>query len=220
MHSLQLIHQKIEQVCRKAGRNSQDIALLAATKYATPEQINQAISAGIKIIGENRVQDAQKKFPELLPAKKHFIGHLQSNKVKTAVTLFDMIESVDSLSLAAKIDEVCTRLNKKMPILVEINIANDPKKNGIPAVQTFDFLKSLKFYRNLQIKGLMTIVPYLDDLEQVRLLFRKMKALFDLCRKSYRSLDTLSMGMSHDFEVAIEEGATEVRIGSLLFKGN
>ncbi len=222
LERLEQLRKRIEIVCKRSARSSKDITILAAAKYADVTSVNRLIAAGISVIGENRVQDAQKKFPLYLPVQKHFIGTLQSNKVKAAVRLFDSIETIYTIEIAQKLDLECVgsaRLHlKKMPILVQVNVANDAKKHGLAANDVFDFLQKLESLKNLRIDGLMTIVPYFDDLRQSRPFFRKMKTLFDFCREKYPHLKTLSMGMSHDFEIALEEGSTEIRIGSFLFQ--
>lgn len=215
---LKILQQDINNICKKVGRDPAKITILAATKSANVEVVNQAITAGIKIIGENKIQDAEKKFPSLLPVKKHFIGHLQANKVKNAVWLFDCIESVDSLNLAEKINLECQKLNKKMSVLVEVNIASDPSKYGIAENEISDFLNEIQKLPFILCKGFMTIVPFCDDLEKTRIFFEKMNSIFQIYNKKFAEIDTLSMGMSHDYRVALEEGATEIRIGSYLFK--
>ncbi len=207
----------IQQNCTKINKAQGRISLLAATKYSDPGTINTAIDAGIKIIGENRIQDARTKFPLLKPVRKHFIGHLQQNKVKTAVELFDCIESVDSLAIAQKINEAAQKQGKIMTVYLEINIAADNKKFGIPAEKTLQLVRQVNQLQSLQLKGLMTIVPFFKNTEETRPYFREMKGIFDLCKTECPTLEVLSMGMSHDYAIAIEEGSTEIRIGSLLF---
>jgi len=192
--------------------------VLAALKYATIEQSNLLISAGIKVVGENKIQDAKERFKQLLPSERHFIGSLQTNKVKAAVKLFQMIESVDRPELAEAIEIECDKVNKKMPILIEVNVAKDPQKHGVHPAKTFEFIKEISKYWHLQIRGLMTVVPYFENPEDARDYFRMMKTLFDLCKRQFKGFEILSMGMSHDFKIAIEEGATEVRIGRYFFQ--
>ncbi len=222
MHfEVQRVHQllnEIKAVCTRVQRNPGDITVLAALKYATLEQSNTLISAGIGVVGENRVQDAVARFGSLLPCRRHFIGSLQTNKVKQAVKLFDMIESLDRLELARLLDQECEKLNKKIPVLIEVNVAGDKNKHGIRPSETFEFIREVSKYWHLQIRGLMTIVPYFSDLEDARPYFRMMKSLFDLCQRQFKGFEVLSMGMSHDFPVAIEEGSTEVRIGRYFFE--
>lgn len=218
---VQRVHQlmqEIQQVCQRVQRNPKDITVLAALKYATLEQSNLLVSAGIHMIGENRIQDAQKRFSQLLPCERHFIGTLQTNKVKSALKLFGMIESLDRVELAQAIDQECEKLNKKMSVLVEVNVAGDPKKHGVKPSETFEFVREIAKFWHLKICGLMTIVPYFENPEDARPYFRMMKSLFELCRRQFRGFEVLSMGMSHDFKIAIEEGATEVRIGRYFFE--
>jgi hypothetical protein len=215
---LKFLQQDINNICKKVGRGAAEITILAATKSANVEAANQAITAGIGLIGENKIQDAEKKFPSLLPVKRHFIGHLQANKVKNAVRLFDCIESVDSLKLAEKINLECQKLNKKMPILVEVNIASDPNKHGIAEGEISALMDEVQKLPFILCKGFMAIVPFFDDPENARIYFKKMSSVFKLYSEKFAEIDTLSMGMSHDYRVALEEGATEIRIGSYLFK--
>ena len=200
----------IREHCRKCGRNFEDVKVLAATKYANTVEINAIIEAGIDLIGENRVQDAKKKFNDLATCRRHFIGHLQTNKVRDAVKLFDCIESVDSLRLAQRIDK---EAQKVMPIYIQVNVADDPQKYGVKMSDLKTFISKIRVLNNIEIKGLMAIVPHFEDATKVRPYFRKMKKICD-----DESLEVLSMGMSNDYKIAIEEGATELRIGSLLFK--
>lgn len=218
---VQRVHQllqEIKRVCKQVQRNPIDVAVLAAIKYATLEQANTLVSAGIRLVGENKVQDAQKRFPSLLPCKRHFIGSLQTNKVKQAVKLFQMIESVDRLEIAQALEKECDKLGKKMPVLIEVNVAGDPNKHGIRPSATFEFVREIRKHWHLQIRGLMAMVPYYENPEDARPYFRMMKSLFDLCKKQFKGFEVLSMGMSHDFKVAIEEGSTEVRVGRYFFE--
>jgi PLP dependent protein len=212
------LFEEIRVVCARCSRKFEDVTVVAATKYAGFAAMNEAIKAGIFVVGENRVQDAAGKFIDVLPVRKHFIGHLQTNKVKEAVRLFDCIESVDSYRLAEMINVEAERSLKKMPVYVEVNIANDPAKHGVAAEEVRHFIHKLSLLTHLEVKGLMTIVPFYEDGEEARSHFKKMKSLFDEMRAVWPLIGTLSMGMTHDFRVAVEEGATEVRIGSYLFK--
>ena len=205
-----MISKNITKIRKKINPNVQ---LIVVTKNRTVSQIEQAIQSGATIIGENRVQEAREKFPKLKSSvQKHFIGHLQTNKVKYVVPLFNMIQSVDSLYLAEKIDQIAAKHNKKMPVLLEVNIANDQKKYGFTEQELRANLSKLQTLPNLQIQGLMTIVPYFDDPEEARPFFRQMKNL-----QTELNLPELSMGMSNDFRIAAEEGATMVRIGTAIF---
>jgi len=211
--------QQIEVICQKSGRNSADITLVAATKYASVTEVNEALGAGIINIGENRVQDAFQKFSELKgTCKKHFIGHLQTNKAKVAVQLFDVIESVDRIELIKKLSIEAEKQQKFLDVLLQVNIANDDAKFGCDSNDVQMLVKKILESQQLVFKGFMAIVPYTENSEDARSWFKKMKELFDDYRTRYKTVETLSMGMSHDFQVAIEEGATEIRVGSLLFR--
>lgn len=220
---LQQVRERIENACARSGRNPVHIQLLAATKYASIDDMNAALKAGISLFGENRIQDAAGKFPHLVvpdgfKLAKHFIGHLQTNKVKRAVQFFDVIESVDSLRLAKALDVEAAKAGRVLPVLVEVNVAGDEKKFGVFEGELSEVLSGIVQLPHLELRGLMTIVPSADDLDTVRPYFGAMRDLFDTYGECYPTMTVLSMGMSHDFEVAIEEGATEVRIGGLLFE--
>lgn len=188
--------------------------LVVVTKNRSVKEIEKAISKGITCIGENRIQEAKEKFAKLtIPVEKHFIGHLQTNKVKQAIELFDWIESVDSIRLAQKINIEAEKQEKCIPILLQVNIAEDPNKYGFTEQELPEILKTLHALPYLDIRGLMTIVPYEEDPEKTRPHFQKMKQL-----QKALNLSELSMGMSNDYEIAIQEGATIVRIGSAIFE--
>lgn len=189
-----------------------NVKLIAVTKTRTIEEIKKAIEAGINCIGENRVQEAKQKFPSFPNVEKHMIGHLQTNKAKIAVELFDMIQSVDSVKLAKEISKRCEEINKVMPILIEINIGNEEIKHGIKPEKTKDFLNKISQFKNIDIQGLMCIAPFIKP-EETRPYFKKMKELFE----SLGNLKWLSMGMTNDYKVAIEEGSNMVRIGTAIF---
>lgn len=209
----------IQESCRKSGRDPKNIRIVAATKYCTAVEMNDALNAGVADIGENRVQDAVKKFPSLLlSCRKHFIGHLQTNKVKKAVELFDVIESVDRLELIEKLKIETERVGKSLDVLLQVNVANDGAKFGCKTSEIDVLLNKIFEAKNLVLRGFMAIIPFTENVEDARLWFREMRQLYEKYQVQYTTLDTLSMGMSHDFSVAIEEGATEVRIGSLIFK--
>ena len=197
------------------------VELVAASKTRTPEEILQAIQAGIKIIGQNYVQEAQKAYSIIgHQVKWHFIGHLQRNKVKKAVEIFDMIETIDSIALASEIDKQCRRLDKIMPILIEINSGREQQKYGIFPEDMEDLTKKISGLKNIKIQGLMTMGPMFGNPEDARPYFVETKKVFD----KIRTLDIpdiemryLSMGMTNSYLVAIEEGANLVRIGSKIF---
>jgi len=197
------------------------VELVAASKTRTPEEILQAIQAGIKIIGQNYVQEAQKAYSIIgKQAKWHFIGHLQRNKVKKAVEIFDMIETVDSIALASEIDKRCRRLDKIMPILIEINSGREQQKYGIFPEDTEGLINKISILKNIKIKGIMTMGPRFGNPEDARPYFVETKKVFDKIRTlNIPSVEMryLSMGMTNSYRVAIEEGANLVRIGSKIF---
>ncbi|MDA1196605.1 MAG: YggS family pyridoxal phosphate-dependent enzyme [Nanoarchaeota archaeon] len=195
------------------------ITLVAATKKRTSQEIRQAIAAGITHIGENYVKEALNKNLQGL-ATLHLIGHLQTNKVKTAVQLFDIIETVDSQKLAKEIDKQCKTINKIMPILIEINSGNEKNKTGIPPEQATKLITIISKLNNIKIQGLMTMAPHNKDPEQSRPYFKATKKIFDEIKSlaiNDVEMKTLSMGMSHSYTIAIEEGATQVRLGTAIF---
>lgn len=199
-----------------------NVELIAVTKNRSISDIEQVIEAGATTIAENRIQEARDKFPQLPSSvQKHLIGHLQTNKTKFAVSLFDMIQSVDSLRLAEALNTEAQKINRVMPILIQVNVAADEKKSGFALEDIFCPIKAIGAdFAHLKIKGLMTIVPHTDDPENARPHFRRLKELFDaLTLTAFPNVDMeqLSMGMSNDYRVAVEEGATMVRIGSALF---
>lgn len=192
------------------------IKLVAAVKHHSIDQINQLIKAGVTIVAENTVQTASKKFPQLLPCEKHFIGHLQKNKVRKAIELFDCIQSVDTLELAERINQIATELGKIQNIFLQVNIAEDKDKFGLTIENTPNVLRKVSQLKNVKVIGLMTIGQDSSDMNQHRTYFKKFKQLFDQFQEKYQ-LKELSMGMSADYEIAVEEGATMVRVGRKLF---
>jgi pyridoxal phosphate enzyme (YggS family) len=219
------IHERIAAAARRTGRNPKEIVLMAVSKTHPPERIREAYEAGLRLFGENRVQEFASKVVTLqnLPdAEWHMIGHLQTNKAGKTVELFNAVDSVDSLTLAEKLDAAAHALGKKLSVLIEINVGGEAAKSGIaPDSPTLDeLLIAAPRLESLQFRGLMTVPPFTDDPQAARAYFRKLRELRDniVARKlSSVSMDVLSMGMSHDFEVAIEEGATCVRVGTGIF---
>jgi pyridoxal phosphate enzyme (YggS family) len=197
------------------------VTLVAAGKTRTHEQLNAVIDAGVKIIGHNYIQEAASSIESLgRRAKWHCIGHLQSNKINKATILFDMIETIDDLKTALALDRACASYNKSMPILLEINSADETSKWGIDASQAVDFAHNLAQFEHLEVQGLMTMGAFSDDPEHYRHAFRLTKQLFDhidSIKIPGVNMHYLSMGMSNSYQVAIEEGANMVRIGSRLF---
>ncbi|MGE0268978.1 MAG: YggS family pyridoxal phosphate-dependent enzyme [Candidatus Omnitrophota bacterium] len=223
--NIEKIKNKISSVCSSIGRNPADIILIGISKYADSSQMNEAVAAGLTHIGENRVQDAKEKFSELMGAAaivKHMVGHLQTNKVKAAVEIFDIIQSVDSLKLALEIQKQAERLNKKMVVLVQVNMSREVQKSGMAPEDIDQFLKSVRGLENIYIQGLMTIGPLTEDRIVVRECFREFKGIFDRIKDQYPAdhrlqMKYLSMGMSGDFETALEEGANMIRVGRAIF---
>jgi pyridoxal phosphate enzyme (YggS family) len=211
--NIEAVQNRIERACERAGRSPGEVTLVVVTKTIAPSQIEAAFQAGIRHFGENRIQEAVAKLPllgNLGPRPTwHMVGHLQTNKAKTALELFDIIHSVDSLRLA---EVLSRRAERRVPILLEVNIAGEESKFGFAEGELASAIKQLSLLPNLEIKGLMTIAPLVEDQEEVRPVFRRLRQLRDSL-----GLEHLSMGMTDDFEVAIEEGATMVRIGRAIF---
>jgi pyridoxal phosphate enzyme (YggS family) len=210
---------RIQAACVRADRAVESVTLLAVTKSQPTEVVCAAREAGQTLFGENRVQEARAKIP-LCPGhlRWHMIGHLQSNKCRDAVQLFEMIESVDSLALAQELEKWAQKSGKTMPILLEVNSAGEATKFGYKPERLLAELEQINALRKIEIHGLMTMAPWTAEPEKVRPLFRQLRELKEQCEKVLGApLPHLSMGMSGDFEVAIEEGATIVRIGTLLF---
>ena len=219
------VREQIDAAARRAARNPEQITLMAVTKTVPPERIREAYAAGIRWFGENRVAEFAGKLDAIVDrnqARWHMIGHLQGNKARRAVELFDGVDSVDSLRLAHKLDQAAAGLGKKLAVLIEINIAKEASKSGLaPDSSEFDdLLSAAPELASLDFQGLMTVPPYSEDPEDSRPYFRKMRELFDqIGHRSVASMpmNVLSMGMSHDFQVALEEGATCVRLGTAIF---
>lgn len=212
--------EKISEAAIRNGRNPADIVLVAVTKNVPPPRINEGIEAGIKYIGENRVQEARSKKESIKAVSWHMVGHLQTNKVKTAVEMFDMIQSVDSVHLAKEINKRCEQFQKKMPILLEVNTSAEISKYGYSPAKVVDIIGEIQRFSYLEIQGLMTIGVFTDDTQKIRPCFIQLRELADNImsqRLSDLKMNILSMGMSADYELAIEEGSTMVRIGTALF---
>jgi pyridoxal phosphate enzyme (YggS family) len=217
--NLNLIQQKIAAACERAGRDVNSVALLAVTKGQPPEVVNEAARLGLTLFGENKVQEAKAKIP-LCSGKLRWqmIGHLQSNKCRDAVKLFGMIQSVESLNLAQEISKRAEQAGKTMPILLEVNAVSEASKFGYRPEQLLAELAQINSLPRIEVHGLMTLPPWSPVAENVRPVFRQTRELKERCEKILGApLPHLSMGMSGDFEVAIEEGATMVRIGTALF---
>lgn len=203
-----------------APRAAGQVQLLAVTKTVDCLRIRQALACGVTVLGENRVQELLTKYTEVFDARWHLIGHLQTNKVKYIIDKAAMIQSLDSWHLAEEIQKRAAACGRVMPVLAQVNIADDDNKFGLSAAETESFLRQVAGLPNLKVEGLMTIGPYCQNAEEIRPVFAEMKALFDgLKRKEIPGigLRRLSMGMSHDYAVAVEEGANLVRVGSAIF---
>jgi PLP dependent protein len=217
--NLNSIRQRIAAACARAGREAVSVTLLAVSKTHPPETIQTAVACGQLLFGENKIQEARAKIP-LCPgrARWQFIGHLQSNKVRDAVELFEMIQGVDSLGIAREISKRAEQAARTMPVLLEVNVAGEGSKFGYPPAQLLAELNELNALPKIEIHGLMAIPPFTPVPEQARPYFRRLRELKVECEKILGApLPQLSMGMSGDFEVAVEEGATLVRIGTALF---
>jgi pyridoxal phosphate enzyme (YggS family) len=217
--NLETLHQRIRTACGRAGRNPDSVTLLAVTKTQPPEVVQAAAALGLLLFGENKVQEAKAKIP-LCPGnlRWHMIGHLQSNKCRDAVELFKMIQSVDSLSLAQEINKRAEQAARTMPVLLEVNVAGEASKFGYRPEQLLAELKELNALPRIEIHGLMTVPPWSAEAEKTRPHFRRLRELKERAEAVLGApLPHLSMGMSGDFEIAIEEGATMVRIGTELF---
>jgi len=213
-----MIKENVERILKELPEGVQ---LEAAAKTRTPEEIIEAIEAGLMIIGENYMQEAEKAFQVIgNRAKWHMIGHLQRNKAKKAVRVFDMIETVDSMKLAGEIDKSCGKINKIMPILVEINSGEESQKSGVMPEDAIPLVREMSTLKNIKIMGLMTMGPFAGDPEDSRPYFQKTREIFEKLKDlnvSHVEMKILSMGMSNSYRVALEEGANLVRIGTELF---
>jgi pyridoxal phosphate enzyme (YggS family) len=217
--NLTRIRSRIDQACERSGRQPDSVRLMAVSKNQPPERVAEAASAGLTLFGENRIQEAKVKIP-LCPGQLewHFIGHLQSNKSRDAVSLFQVVQGMDSLALAEELQKQALKQARSLPILLEVNVAGESSKFGWNPDRLLAELLQLNALNRLEVHGLMTIAPYAVDPEQVRPIFRRLRELRDRCTDLLGApLPVLSMGMSGDLEVAIEEGATLVRVGTALF---
>ncbi len=219
--NLKHVMDRIAAAARRAGRDPSSVRLVTVTKTVDHDRIRQAIAAGAAILGENRVQEAKEKIEALgKVASWHLIGHLQTNKSKYAVKLFDLIHSVDTLELAKEIDKQAAKAGKVQDVLIEVSIAGEAAKAGVSIGDTVRLVKEAAGLKHIRVLGLMTMPPFSDDPEDSRPYFRKLRDLADAVRKegiAGMSMNELSMGMSGDFEVAIEEGATLGRVGTAIF---
>lgn len=220
--NLSEIRDRIEHAAMLSGRRGKDIKLVAVTKTVGVERIREAVALGVTAIGENRVQEMVEKYEQLkdLPVEWHFIGHLQTNKVKYIIDKVDLIHSLDRLSLAREINKRAAKINRKIDVLVQVNVSGEETKFGLFPDQVKEFIKGIMDMEHIRIKGLMTIAPYTEQPEEVRPIFRRLKQLSEEIRGMGLGgayMEYLSMGMTGDYTVAIEEGANIVRIGTGIF---
>jgi pyridoxal phosphate enzyme (YggS family) len=210
---LERLNKRIADACRRSGRSSEEITLIAITKGVGAASIHEAIEAGVHHVGENRTQEAEAKRPDVEDAREpvtwHMVGHLQTNKVGAALRLFDIIHSVDSLPLA---EAISRRASSRQPIFLEVNVSEEPSKYGFSLDKLPERFEAIATLPGIKVQGLMTVAPQTDNTARLRPIFRRLKKA-----ASSLGLAQLSMGMSDDFEVAIEEGATQIRIGRALF---
>jgi len=220
--NLARVRERIAAAARRAGRNPDEVTLVAVTKGVGLDRVLEAVACGVTHIGENRVQEAAAKFPHLPPGVvRHMVGHLQRNKAKMAVRLFDLIHSLDSLRLAEELNRRALEAGRVMDVLVQVNVSGEPTKYGVSPEEVEALVENMASLPGLRLRGLMTIAPIVEDPEQARPYFRRLRQLGDVIRSAATDLKLerleLSMGMTDDFEVAVEEGATIVRIGRAIF---
>ena len=212
------VAERIEDAAQRAGRDPKAIRLVAVSKTVDTGRIREAIEAGASILGENYVQEAQRKIEEIgHPVSWHFIGHLQANKAKPAVRLFDAIHSVDSIALAEELNRRAEQSGRVLPVMIEVNISGESTKFGADEEKALTLLWKILDLKHLSLQGLMTMPPYFDSPEMSRPYFIRLRELRDKMAEKGVPLKELSMGMSNDFEIAVEEGATYVRVGTAIF---
>jgi pyridoxal phosphate enzyme (YggS family) len=215
------VRDRVARAAERAGRSAEDITLIAVSKTFNSATVQQAVDAGARDLGENRVQEGINKVAMVEgDARWHLIGHLQSNKARQAVETFDVIHTIDGVQLAERLDRIAGELGRKPSVLVQVDLAHEATKSGAPESDLPAIVEALDSARHLEFRGLMTLPPFFDSPEQTRPYFRRLREILEglnSTRPSERRLTELSMGMSHDFEVAIEEGATMVRVGTAIF---
>lgn len=216
------IMKRIESTCKKAGRNPKDITVIAVSKTVESDRAKEAVEEGVNNLGENRVQELIKKYEELkdIDVNWHMIGHLQKNKVKYIIDKTVLIHSVESLGLAEEINKRAKKNNLIANVLIELNIGEEESKFGIKEEEVYDFITSMEQFENIKVLGLMTVAPFCENPEDVRWVFKKMKNIYDkVSTMSLKNTEMkyLSMGMTNDFEIAIEEGSNIIRVGTAIF---
>ena len=218
--NLEHLHQQIAEACRKANRQPSEVTLMAVSKVHPVESILEAYAAGQRLFGENRVQEFQEKSPHvknLTGANFHLIGPLQSNKTAKAAELFNAIDAVDSLKIAQRLNTAAAALGKKLPVLIEVKLSHEDSKHGLAPAELPALLTAISELESVEAVGLMTVPPWSEDSEIARPYFRELRRLRDESTVQFPRVTQLSMGMSNDFPVAIEEGSTCVRVGTALF---
>lgn len=217
---LAAVQARMRAAAERSGRRIEDVRLVAVTKGVDPERIGEALALGIVDLGENRIQEALPKIAALGPAPRwHLVGHLQRNKVGRAIEAFALIHSVDSVRLTEEIARRAGVLGRDIPVLLQVNVAGEPGKHGFAPEEVRDAARRIAGSPGVRVRGLMTIAPLADDPETVRPIFRRLRRLGEVVRAEVPDADELSMGMSQDYEVAIEEGATLIRVGRAIFGG-
>lgn len=216
------IQERVERAAERSGRRAQDITLIAVSKTFDADIVQVAADAGVRDFGENRVQEAAGKVPRVRGdnLRWHLIGHLQSNKARTAVATFDFIHTIDNGNLVDRLNRIAGELGRRLPVLAQVDLAGESTKSGVDEKDLPGVLETFERAGSLDLLGFMTMPPFFDEPEQARGYFRRLRELMETinrCRTPEKRLRELSMGMSHDFEVAIEEGATMVRIGTAIF---
>lgn len=221
--AIERVRQKIRAAAMRSNRRVEDVTLVAVSKTHPADSVREALAAGLTDFGENRVQEAEAKIPEVGrdAARWHLIGHLQSNKARRAVELFDWIHSVDSVDLARRIDRICDEVDREeLPVLIQVDLGHEATKTGVPEKDLREVVDAVRECDRLRLRGLMTLPPFFETAEKARPYFKRLRELRDELQQEgifgERPGD-LSMGMTHDFEIAIEEGATIIRVGTAIF---
>ena len=222
-----IVHIKddIASICHRLKKNFDEVTFIGVTKYVNAGQVKEVVNAGVTDIGENRVGDAKEKFELLgnsVEITKHLIGHLQTNKVKEAVGLFDLIQSVDSLKVAKEIEKQAANINKVMDVLIEVNVSGEEQKYGFCPKDVMPAIEEIRSFKHVRVLGLMTMAPFVDDENIIRNCFRGLKSLFEEVKAGYSACSNiemkyLSMGMTADYKIALEEGSNMVRIGRAIY---
>jgi len=221
--SIERVRARMRDAARRANRAMEEITLVAVSKTHPVESIQAAISCGLAEFGENRVQEAEQKIPIVVreAARWHLIGHLQSNKARRAVELFDVIHSIDSAALAMRLDRICEEIQREtLPVLIQVDLGHESTKSGVDEDSVRDVVSAVRECSRLKLTGLMTLPPFFDEVERVRPYFRRLRELRDKLQAESSFANQrgeLSMGMTNDFEIAIEEGATMIRVGTAIF---